>query len=615
MKIAVLSQDVVNQIAAGEVVERPSHLIKELVENCLDAEATKIEIEFSSGGRNVSVTDNGSGMGATDLDLALLRHATSKITLSEDLFKLNSYGFRGEALASISAVSKLILISRQDQSESAFQIESEFGKLTPVSEVGGNKGTSVIVKDLFANMPARLKFLKSEVAESTQIKQTLKAFALIHPEIELRVRQEKPIFSFRAQTSMLARAQEVFGTNDIFENEVQIESVKARVLFCSPNLVSGNSKGIWLFVQKRWVQDRTMQAAVLEAYRGLLMHGEYPQVIVDLTIDPAEVDVNIHPTKSNVKFRDTSIIFRAVQRALRQGLEAAPWVEQNPPLKLQDSFYPNSGPTVLEASGQIAYGAEMQQAQFVGSAELEKTQLRQKVSEPLAAYFARDAVGLKAEINEVIVSRPPELNVQNYANVLQKKYWSGLQVLGQAQLTYILTQNASSMVFVDQHAAHERVMYERLMKSWIDKRFEIQDFLFPLSFQMDASLIEILLTQKDDLELMGFQVEAMGPDTLAVRSAPAIIKESAIQKAIEAVAREISEQGGGFAIEKCIMNIFATMACHSAVRAGQALSIEEMKALLNQMDEFALSSFCPHGRPVSVEYSFHKLERDFGRIN
>ncbi len=593
MKISVLSHEVINQIAAGEVVERPSHLVKELVENSLDAGSTKIDVEFSSGGRSVRVSDNGSGIDAAELSLALQRHATSKIVASEDLFALSSYGFRGEALASISAVSKLSLISKKK--DKAYQVENEFGKVSDVVEVGGNQGTTIFVRELFANMPARLKFLKSEVAESTQIKQTLKAFALIHPEIELRVKSEKPLFAYKTQLSMLARAKEVLNTTEIYESEMQLGSVHARILYCSPHVVSGNSKGIWLFVQKRWVQDRTMQAAVIEAYRGLLMHGEYPNVIVDLRIDPSEVDVNIHPTKSNVKFRDTSSVFRVVQRALRQGLETAPWVQNQP---------------TYQVSHEALTAPELKnQEKFLGSIELEQTQLRQKVSEPLAAYFARDPAPKSFEKSE-----PVGISVQNHAAILQKKYWSSFQVLAQAQQTYILAQNASTMVIIDQHAAHERVNYERLMQSWAEKKFEIQDFLFPLSFQIEASLLEGLLLHKVDLEALGFGVEAMGPDHLAVRSAPAILKESAIQKSIEDLAHEISEKGGSFAIEKSIMHIFATMACHSSVRAGQALSSEEMQSLLLQMDEFALSSFCPHGRPVSVEYSFHKLERDFGRI-
>ena len=606
MKIAILSHDVVNQIAAGEVVERPSHLIKELVENCLDAGASKIEIEFSNGGRNVRVSDNGSGIAREDLGLALQRHATSKILASEDLFKLSSYGFRGEALASIAAVSNLSLISKEEGQEQAFQIDSNFGKLGKISEVGSNLGTTLVVRDLFANMPARLKFLKSEVAESSQIKQTLKAFALIHPEIEIRVRQEKSVFAYKAQDSMRARVSEVLNTEEVFESEAQLEKLNAKVLFCSPHKVVGNSKGIWLFVQKRWVQDRTIQAAVLEAYRGLLMHGEYPQVVVDLTIDPAEVDVNIHPTKSTVKFRDNAQVFRVVQRALRQGLEQAPWIPNS--LSSDSNTSHAAHQAISSAVSAFATKAMTEQVAFSGASELGQTQLRQKLSEPLAAYFARDPAP------ETKTTIAPE-NLQNHASPLQKHYWSSLQVLGQAQLTYILSQNSKAMVIVDQHAAHERVMYERLMKSWSDKSFEIQDFLLPLTIQLESSLLEAVLTHKEDLERIGMQVEAMGPEHLAVRSAPAILKESSIQKAIEELAREILDEGGSFAIEKSIMHIFATMACHSAVRAGQALSTEEMKSLLLQMDEFALSSFCPHGRPVSVEYPFHKLERDFGRIN
>jgi DNA mismatch repair protein MutL len=603
MKISVLSHDVVNQIAAGEVVERPAHLIKELIENSLDAGATKIEVEFTAGGRNVRVSDNGIGIEAADLALALQRHATSKITQSEDLFALQSFGFRGEALASISAVSNLKLISRTPECETAFQVESQFGKISDVIETGANPGTSLVIKELFANMPARLKFLKSETAESTQIKQVLKAFALSHPEIEIRVKQDKPLFAFKAQASMLARAKEVLGVNEVYENEYEMGAMKVKVVFCSPHEVTGNSKGIWLFVQKRWVQDRSMQAAVLEAYRGLLMHGEYPQVIVDLQIDPSEVDVNIHPTKSQVKFRDPSSVFRIVQRALRAGLEKAPWIPSSltAPVLSQSPVLPEQ-----------AYS----QVSFAASAEFETTMLRQKVSEPLAAYFARDAApDRSSQMNESGQSAPLNYASQIYAAPqAQKKFWSSLQVLGQAQQTYILTQNANAMVIVDQHAAHERVNYERLMKSWNDKNFEIQDFLIPLSLQIETSHLESLLAHQKELELMGLFVEAMGPEHLAVRAAPAILKESAIAQSLIELAHEIAEQGGGFAIEKCIMHIFATMACHSSVRAGQALSNEEMQALLVQMDEFALSSFCPHGRPVSVEYPFHKLERDFGRI-
>ncbi len=616
MKISLLSHDVVNQIAAGEVVERPAHLIKELIENSLDAGATKIEVEFSAGGRNVRVSDNGSGMDAADLGLALKRHATSKITQSEDLFALRSFGFRGEALASISAVSDLNLISRLRGSETAFQIESQFGKISDVIETGANPGTSLVVKDLFANMPARLKFLKSEAAESTQIKQVLRAFALSHPEIELRVKQDKPLFAFKAQSSMLARAKEVLSVNEVYENEYEMGAMKVRVIFCSPHEVTGHSKGIWLFVQKRWVQDRSMQAAVLEAYRGLLMHGEYPQVIVDLNIDPSEVDVNIHPTKSQVKFRDPSSVFRIVQRALRAGLEKAPWVPagQQTHYEVHQASQASQASLVMSAPEQ-----SYSQVSFASSAELETTMLRQKVSEPLAAYFARDpavsaAPQVQSQAQGTGQTAPINYASQIYTSPPQKKYWSSLQVLGQAQQTYILTQNANAMVIVDQHAAHERVNFERLMKSWNDKNFEIQDFLIPLSIQIESGRLEALLSHHKEIELMGFFIEAMGPEHLAVRAAPAMLKESAIAKALVELANEIAEQGGGFAIEKCIMHLFATMACHSSVRAGQALSTEEMQALLSQMDEFALSSFCPHGRPVSVEYPFHKLERDFGRI-
>ncbi|MCX7979389.1 MAG: DNA mismatch repair endonuclease MutL, partial [Bdellovibrionaceae bacterium] len=278
MAIHVLPPDVVDQIAAGEVVERPAHMVKELIENSLDAGARRIEVDFSLGGRAVQVRDDGSGIDSEDLAKALDRFATSKIRSADDLWRLKSFGFRGEALASISAVSELTMISRPPGAERAARVKSTFGRRGAVESVGGDPGTTVVVENLFENVPARLKFLKSSAAEHTQIKNTLKALALSHPQVEFRVREEGKLIFAYSPGARLQRCEQVLEVKPLYEGSAECDGVKATVIFAAPDQVARSAKNIWIFVQNRWVQDRGLQTAVFEAYRGLLMHGEYPYV-------------------------------------------------------------------------------------------------------------------------------------------------------------------------------------------------------------------------------------------------------------------------------------------------------------------------------------------------
>ncbi len=581
--ILLLPTDVIDQIAAGEVVERPAHLVKELVENSLDAGATKISVEFSDGGRSIRVTDDGHGINKDEIAAALERFATSKISKADDLWKLHTYGFRGEALASISAVSKMTLISRRRDSDSASRVVSDFGKKNGPDEVGGKPGTKISIDELFANVPARLKFMKSAAAEHTQIKQTLKALALCHPEVEFQVFEDNEMTDMWPKTGEklhLERAQQILGAEKLYYHEKEKDGLQVRVAYASPHDIVKSSRQIWLFVQNRWVQDRSLQAAVMDAYRNLLMHGEYPIAAVWLTVPPDQIDVNIHPTKSQVKFLDSQAVFRAVQSTLREGLESAPWLV---------SGLSSSQKNLVRSKSETFENLSFQ------NQELNQIQYPQKsfdlsnVSEPRQTYQVEDSPSTS-------------------------KTWSRLQVLAQAHLTYLVCQSEDRMVFVDQHAAHERVLFERLMHSWQSGRLEIQDFLFPLALDLSAAQIEVLTKHEQDLLKIGIQVEVLGPQTLGVKSAPAVVKEVALHEALQKMAEDLVDKGGSFALEKMMADLCARLACHSAVRAGQSLSHEQMKSLLEEMDEFALSSFCPHGRPVSVEYPFNELEKDFGRI-
>jgi DNA mismatch repair protein MutL len=318
--IQVLSAEVINQIAAGEVVERPAHLVKELVENSLDAGSTVVQIDVNFGGKFIKISDNGHGIVKEDLALALQRHATSKIKKTNDLWNLSTYGFRGEALASVAAVSKLTLQSN------GFQIKSDFGLISDVMPSSVLAGTHLTVESLFENVPARLKFLKSDSSELAQIRNVIKALALAYPQVEFKLIENGKLDLFFKSNK--DRASQVLGLEKIYTQEFKNQNFTVKAYFSSPHDVQKTSKNIWIFAQKRWIQDRALQTAVMEAYRSLLMHGEYPHVVIDLECTPDVIDVNIHPTKSQVKFQDASEAFRSVHAAVRKGLETAPWINK-----------------------------------------------------------------------------------------------------------------------------------------------------------------------------------------------------------------------------------------------------------------------------------------------
>ncbi|RME17868.1 MAG: DNA mismatch repair endonuclease MutL [Bdellovibrio sp.] len=626
MAIKKLPQDVINQIAAGEVVERPAHLVKELVENSLDAGATEVEVVYAQGGRFVSVQDNGSGMDAEDLKMALEPHATSKIHASKDLWALNSFGFRGEALASIASVSRLTLLSKQGE-KPAYQIYSEFGQKSEVMEAGGVPGTKVVVKDLFENVPARLKFLKTEAAEGTLIKNTLKALALSHIHVTFRVRsRDKLLFYWPGVQQLKERVEQVLDQKPLYEVQFEKEGLRLEAVVSSPQHTFKNSKQMWFFAQNRWIQDKTFMAATLEAYRSLLMHGEYPLAVIKVWAPQEDIDVNVHPTKSLVKFRKPSLVFQLIQQGIRQLLEQAPWVVD---LFSQASEGEPSSETVFpkEAGAEVALEVE----QLNQERELSPTEnlsfqgvAFQQVNLPKkdSHFFKREKAfqpeesrgSVVASLKKAAFHPPQETSASSGVPQELRHFWSNLHIIGQSHLTYVVAQTDKSILFIDQHAAHERVLFESLMEQWRQGKFEVQPFLFPLTLDLGEDQVEALLSYEKEWLKMGVELEQSGPSTVSVRTAPAIVEENALGAALETFSQDIQEKGGSFAFEKAVSHVFATMACHSAIRAGQALSFEEIKSLLQQMDQYPLSTFCPHGRPVYVEYTIQKLERDFGRI-
>lgn len=612
MDIHILSPEVVDQIAAGEVVERPSHLVKELVENSLDAGASEIEVQVEQGGRWVKVKDNGSGINRRNLPLAVARHGTSKIQKSSDLWSLQSFGFRGEALASIAAVSRLSLTS-QVAGESGYRLITEFGKSQDPEPVGAEVGTTLLIEDLFSNVPARLKFLKGDSAEISQIKNTLKALALANPKVTLRFRtQGKLVFFWPGVETRVARAEQVLEQPKLLSGHYEFDGAHVDVAISAPNVTTGNSRQIWLFAQNRWVQDRSLQAAILDAYRGLLMHGEFPIAVIWISVPPDEIDVNIHPTKSQVKFLKPQTAFRAVNRGVREVLEKAPWVAQDIGVSKTKMAEPTFEP-------QQFTGGEFERTQYPKREFFKSAGESMSVMETLKTFAPQTTVKYKDdnELDRYLSdeSQGQELVIPISDEVISSpRYWSKLNILGQANQTYIVAQNAESLVLVDQHAAHERVVYETLMERWKGGQVDVQQFLLPLTLEMSEDYVEALISQTDEIAKLGVSIEMLTPTSVAVNSAPSLLSESALQLSLNRIAQEVMERGGSFALEKIIGDICATLACHSVVRAGQSLSHEQMQGLLSQMDDFPLSSFCPHGRPVYVEYPFPKIERQFGRI-
>ena len=612
--IKKLPQNIINQIAAGEVVERPANMVKELVENALDSGANKIEIHFSEGGRFVQIKDNGCGIQSKELNLALSPHSTSKLDSIKDLWNIHSYGFRGEALASIAEVSDLTLISKPSNQNQAGRLKSVFGKKQTEEQVGAMDGTTVIVENLFQNIPARLKFLKSESSETNLIKNTVKALALFKPHVEFRILYKNKLLFYWPKTDNLKhRVQTILGLKNTFHTKTNYMNTHIEAVLCAPNETLSTRRMMWFFVNNRWIEDSTLYSAVMTAYRGLLMHGEYPIVALNINCPPEDLDINVHPSKSKVRFKNPSVIFRSVHHSLRAVLEKAPWARTET-IENKTESYPKTKEE--ELSFPIKKNTQFHKKHFSFNHYENKEHQKGLMSSAIKNLHPTDITPDNTSTDkEPLKSEPPkeDISLTTYTDESKKGYWSSLYVLCQAHLTYILTQSEDKIIFIDQHASHERILYERLMLIWNKGKGDIQNRLIPLCLDMEESTVEALFTIEPDLNKLGLKMERSGPASLVIHTAPCLLKDLALQKSLLQLGEEIQSKGGSFALEKKIADLCATMACHSAIRAGKSLSFKEMQALLNQMDEFPLSSFCPHGRPVFVEYPLSRLEKDFGR--
>lgn len=615
--IKELSDQLVSQIAAGEVIERPASVLKELVENAIDADATRIEVRLEAGGiKRLTVTDNGRGIPKDELPLALKRHATSKIRDLNELEHVLSLGFRGEALASIASVSALTVTSRTAQESCAYSIhEGEVGV------AAGTQGTKVDVEDLFFKTPARRKFLKSEATEAAHCKMALERIAIAHPTIEFRlVNNAKPVLVLPVEQSRSRINRILPDEFSRAQREVYAETASARVYgwVGLPTAGRARTDAQYCYVNGRFVRDKLLAHAVKSAYADVLHNQLQPMYCLFVDIDPVKVDVNVHPTKSELRFRDSQwvhqFVMHAVQNALAPALAGlSETTEEGKNQELQNQ---GVSTTSMLSRSQVASHKEARVPAFQlresASSQYEPSQLNryldfyQTRSETSSrGYTVPDTV---QAIREGLSQKTP-FNQQNLSYPLGR-------ALGQIGGVFIIAENDHGMVVVDMHAAHERIVYEKLKEQVELQKMAVQQLLIPLVFQADAEEMATFEDNQSLLLSLGIELEAASPTHLRLRAVPAVLAgdiEKTGETLICELLADIKRFGGSTLVEEKRNEILATMACHGAVRAHRYLSIEEMNALLRQMEKTDRIDQCNHGRPTWVQVSMTELDKLFMR--
>jgi DNA mismatch repair protein MutL len=569
MPIKILPDEVASQIAAGEVVERPASVVKELVENALDAKAAHISITTEDAGQKlIEVADNGDGIPTAELSLALSRHATSKLSTSEDLFHISTLGFRGEALASIGSVSRMTITSRPKDEEVGARLLVEGGVMQgEVQPVGSPAGTVVRVEDLFYNVPARRKFLKKAPTERRHIDAFVTRYALAYPDVRFQLSQEgRTVLQTSGNGDRREALASMFSPDiarQMLEVNAEYEELTVKGFISPTNLTRSNRQAITLFVNGRWVQDIGLSTALVQAYRSMLMVGRYPMAVLFLDIPPKKVDVNVHPAKSEVRFSDRNEVFSGVQRAVRRALLAYSPV---PTVETQVRWIP---PPPREV------GAPATQEDMEAPTE-------EPGQHPPAQQSALPASGVPL-----------------------------LRLVGQVGAAFLVAEGPDGLYLVDQHAAHERVLFERFMAQRKDE-IPSQTLLEPETLELSAESSRLLEEHLEVMGKLGFEIEPFGPNTYRLRSMPAMLMGSDPVAAVRVVIEEFEEDETPLEHE-VEERIIARVCKRAAVKAGQALSPEEQKALLTDLEACEAPRTCPHGRPTMIHLSIDLLERQFGR--
>ena len=608
-KIHILPEDLCNQIAAGEVVERPSSVVKELLENSLDAGASDILVELEAGGKRlISISDNGCGMNRQDAFLAFERHATSKIRSAEDLFALHTLGFRGEALASIASVSRLRMKTCDSEDGLGQQIYAESGKIKSAEEIGMPQGTVIEVRNLFFNLPARKKFLRKEETELGHAADVVTKQALAHPGVSFRLKHNnRMLLDLRRENGLKERVAALLGRSmlrDLLTVDVESGDLKITGLISQPQLNRSATSHIYTFINGRYIRDRVVQHAVMEGYRHLLMKGRYPVAVLFLEIDPGKVDVNVHPTKHEVRFREQSLVHDFIAAALQQTLKPATWVADSAPepvsVPVSQPSFPAAGPQIHTAPIEAVHDPGRPYSPEVPAASVDLSRSQAPVDHLRSSPEMVDNcdVGEKQEM----------LPVDNSVG-----FFAGLKILGQYHQSYILCQDGEDLVLIDQHAAHERVGFEKLRHAYSAGKIQSQSLLFPEILELDFNSTNALSQQLDDLAMLGFEIEPFGGNSFALKAVPQLLGHQSAVKLVIDVAVELERVGKMGQLRDSIDDVLIMMACHSVIRANQALSVLEIKALFVELDAIDFKANCPHGRPVLQRMSLLEIERMFRR--
>jgi DNA mismatch repair protein MutL len=591
-KIHQLCPELANQIAAGEVVERPASVVKELVENAIDAGATRVTITCELGGKQlIRVEDDGAGMDPVDAQLSLDRHATSKISRSEDLAAILTHGFRGEALPSIASVSHFVLRTRPADGASGTEIRVNGGTLSSVREVGAPQGTSVEVSDLFYNLPARRKFLKSDGAESAQVSRMVTQLALAYPQVGFTLTSAgRKVIECPPVRTLTDRFYQLYGERgDLVDVGKEAAGIRVSGLIAAL-AEQGPKRGPQnIFVNRRIVKDKTIAHAIIEAYSVASVKERSPEVHLFLEMDPEQVDVNVHPTKAEVRFRNQSSVHEVVRRALGAALGQGP----APELQLRGEAIPAAQPVNLSFPGLLGGIYPNRWAPVPG----------QEGSVPVSGWHARpvgapglpgDAPSLDGPVGTLGV-RP-------------------MIPLGQFRDTFIIAIDDEGIAIIDQHVAHERVLFERVMQRLTEGRLESQLLLEPLVVELSASGCQILLQRSGELERFGFEVAEFGGNSLRLAAVPALLTPDESVAAVRALADDLDELERGATVEEALKRIAALTACHAAVKANAPLTHEQMAHILEELRRTAYSTVCPHGRPVMLRITRREIEKNFQRI-
>ena len=599
MPIKVLSPNVAAQIAAGEVVERPASVVKELIENALDAGARNISVELLEGGqRLLKVADDGCGIPADEIEIAFQRYATSKLSSIKDLDHISTLGFRGEALASIASVSRLTALTRATGETYGTRLQLENNEVVAREVIGAPQGTVIVVENLFYNVPARLKFLKKESTERSHIGALVSRYAMAYPYVRFSlITGDQEVLRTTGNNNLRDALVSVYGLETV-EQMVEVASqagdlhrddlptIHVSGFVGLPSLNRSNRNQITMFVNGRWVQDSSLGYAVVQAYHTMLMTGRYPVVVLMINLPPEDVDVNVHPTKAEVRFRRPDAVFSAVQRVVRRTL-----VDNSPP--------PNLRTEVLWGSPEMA----MRRERIAQVTSERINQLGMTLEMETTGQHTRQRQGEVEAAGEEAPLISPR----------RKRQLPMLRVVGQVGATYIVAEGPSGLYLVDQHAAHERVLYEQFMAERDSSNAPSQELLEAVAVELLPEHIALIESSKEELSAAGFRVEPFGRTTIQIRAVPALVSQTDPVQALLAAIGEI-ECGESPLESTAEEKLIARVCKQAAVKAGQVLSYTEMEALIRQLEACQSPRTCPHGRPTMLHLSAEDLAKEFGRL-